>query len=122
MNIMEQCMPNLSQKTINIIFITVFILGLALFLFTKNKDDLAVINLHDAIAKPTEILAQTKYSNITQQDIMKRYSRALMPAIKEYGEVKKLTIINAQTIINGAHRDITDDVIRITLKKVVHEK
>lgn len=115
-------MPDLSQKTINIIFITVIALGLILFLLTKNKDDLVVINLHDAIAKPTKILAQTKYNNTTQQDIMKRYSRALMPAIKEYGKAKKLTIINAQTIINGAHRDITDDVIRITLKKVLHEK
>ena len=93
--------------------------GFLLWLFQPSKS-IAVVDLHEAMAKPSRLLSQSQYSGKEQQKIMSLYSGRLLMVLKAYGEKHHKTIIEGRVLSNGSHLDVTDEVVRLTMEEIRH--
>ena len=95
--------------------------GLAAY-WLKPAPKLCIVNLHKALEQPAHLLIKSQYSKTQQKEILKRFSRHLLPVIQRYAKDHQQTVIDAKTLADDGQIDITDEIVKLTLEAIKHEQ
>ena len=109
-----------TKYKVSLIAITMIIFAYGFYLSgaSSSNENIRFVNLHDAVSIPVSIFSKADMPKSSQQEVLKRYTRNLLPTIKKYAKQKHVTVISSNVVADENALDITNEIIKINLKEV----
>jgi type-F conjugative transfer system protein TrbI len=107
----------IKSLTITIV-ISVLVSIVTFYTLAPTQETISIVDIPKSIEKAAVLLSKTKLSPHMQEKIMKQYSSNLDKTVKEYGE-KNNTIIVAASVLVSGKKDITNEIVKMGIKKEV---
>jgi len=101
--------------------LSLFSVALLFGLHTFNSKPILVLDMRRAIELPAAHLAHSTLSASQQQKLMARYTALLPHVIQTYAKTHRALIVSAQVLAGKNDSDITDVLVKETLRRIQHE-